>query len=675
MAESPSPIVKAKDFTDLQLQDATEDWSNHKALSVVSYNFNQSWQHISRFHGARWDEADKLYALWVKQERWPGTKIPRASMDVPIVFQQINAVIATIIGSIFSRHRYFTLDPKPGTTAEQARNKEELIRDAISRKQLRHTARRVLQSMLLYGNGVARVTLNRSRIHKTVWRDALIPQYKEVNIPGIVQGLRVLEDYKREVRKETLSYWMNNVNVSYVPLREFFPDPTSLSPLIGDESGQGPKWVIERVITQISELRTLREDPLFTDKIPGDDLLLQLAKSGTPASTSNRFRGQTFRSSPIAPIFNASLAPEDQNLEILQYTSDERQIWVINQTEVILNGPNLYRQINYANSFYADVLDNFYAMSLTDVVEPEQKLSRDLLNARLDELALGLHTPRITRRGVSFPKRFRHVFPGANIEADEPKEDVIPMPVSNITQNAFLEAAQSDIRSQKGSGVTDASQLGVASGIGDSMKRTATGSGIIASASGRRMGDILSNLEEYVLVPVIQMADNIIVEFFTPEQVQAYGEPDSLIKKDPITILGAQTTVRIRASNRFRNQSILAQTVPSLTQFLLQPGIIQALQAQGRTVDVNELVELWYEIMDRESTRDLVRDLSKQEQEALAQQQAADQSPGDDRIAADIAKSALSAQTQSESDAAKILNTVLGQALKGASEEGKSEGG
>jgi hypothetical protein len=52
------------------------------------------------------------------------------------------------------------------------------------------------------------------------------------------------------------------------------------------------------------------------------------------------------------------------------------------------NSANELGCLPFLNSFYIDVPNQFYGLSMADVCEPEQRLQQSIINARIDELAL-----------------------------------------------------------------------------------------------------------------------------------------------------------------------------------------------------------------------------------------------------------------------------------------------
>jgi hypothetical protein len=97
---------------------------------------------------------------------------------------------------------------------------------------------------------------------------------------------------------------------------------------------------------------------------------------------------------------------------------------MLNRDWVFYNKLNRYGKINYWSIHYADVLDRWHALAISDVAEGEQRLQQSITNARIDELALSIHRPMVKRRGVTIPAYQLKVRPGVVIETEVPEGDI-----------------------------------------------------------------------------------------------------------------------------------------------------------------------------------------------------------------------------------------------------------
>ena len=59
----------------------------------------------------------------------------------------------------------------------------------------------------------------------------------------------------------------------------------------------------------------------------------------------------------------------------------------------------------------------------------------------------------------------------------------------------------------------------------------------------------------------------------------------------------------------------MAQALPIMLQFIMGPEIIQSLAIEGKKVDVNEVLHMLWEISDWRNYRDVVVDMTPQDQQ------------------------------------------------------------
>ncbi len=84
-------------------------------------------------------------------------------------------------------------------------------------------------------------------------------------------------------------------------------------------------------------------------------------------------------------------------------------------------------------------------------------------------------------------------------------------------------------------------------------------------------------------------------------------------------VLGSPVRIKIEGSTRMLSKQALQQAVPFLFQFLAQGPLVQQLAAQGKAVEFGELFRMLEDAAGTSLSYNLVRPLSQQEQQRLAQ--------------------------------------------------------
>ena len=236
------------------------------------------------------------------------------------------------------------------------------------------------------------------------------------------------------------------------------------------------------------------------------------------------------------------------------------------------------------------LLDRWHALGICDVVEGDQRFQQQLLNGRVDELALALHPSTIKRRGTSIPMSQLRRRPGNTIEVQDPANDIIREPVTNITQDAYIEQNMSDIRVQKTTGLSDTFAFGTAPAAGNSANRTAAGINVQAQAGGSRIQGLVSVHESTVIEPMLYAWHLMNQRLLNPEQVlEVLGPLGQALKIDPLDVKNANVKFSMRASAKMQSRTAMIQLFQPIAQTFLNPAFMEAL-ARFNHMKVNPLL-------------------------------------------------------------------------------------
>jgi hypothetical protein len=402
-------------------------------------------------------------------------------------------------------------------------------------------------------------------------------------------------------------------------------------------------------------------------KIPSKEKLLELAAK-KPHTTGDQTKGNidTGKQGVWSPYVDQSTDPAAARLEVLIYWTQDRLVWLASREDVLYNNPNPEGFIPYYNIFYTDMLDRFYAIAVSDVLEGEQKLQEGVIDARIDELALSIHTPAAKKRGAAILPYQLKRRPGQVMELEDPNKDYVPLFPQNITQQAFIEVNASDNRAQKITGVSDLAVLGTPSSGGNSANRTATGVNAQSEASSSRIQYLVECLEMNTLEPLLTDWHMMNTKHLNPEEVvRILGPGGQALQFDPMQVMNASIRVSMRASARMKARVAMLQTFPQLAQTFLNPAFLDLLaKQQGKTINIMELAQLLLDALEYPNRVALFRDLTDEEKQALNQPPAADllkKQMADDRMAS--AKENM--ETKVEGDLAKeMLKQVVGNLTK-----------
>ena len=541
----------------------TQDFSAEAAVTIVKQEFDKysNWRHSSK--DTKWTDNDALYYGNVPRKNWEGTNVPRSSLGVPVTFDQIESAFPLIINELFNNQpRWFDVAPTPFTNVGQANQLADAIAyqlnlpldiSGITPTLQFHFA---VREMLRYGTGVM-----------------------EIGIDGE----------------------SNNIFLKWVPIKDFYFDPSINSPIIDHAAS-----VIRRKQISIEELEALRDKEGIT--LPSPAVLNFLSKQNLSeqADSTKEFLA-TLRGEMTYEVINGQpINPSQQKIELLERWSDEKLIWLLGRRVTIFNGPNPYgfKPFSMAPCFYDTGFA--YGRGYGDVLGDDQRLQQGLVNGRIDEISLALHPPRTRVRRTGLKKSLAWK-PGLIDEVEDPAKAVaIHYPI-NITQNAAQEIAMSEARVVKRTGINQATQTGTPTP--SNANRTARGASQPFQVSATRLRPIVENVENFMIVPLLYKMQFILNKFTPPDQ-QGVPASNGIV---PRNILGTPVTFQMLGSTKMVSREKLGQIILPITNTLFTDAVISALQGQGQTINFAEWSRMFSDATDTKEKYQLFRPMTEEE--------------------------------------------------------------
>ena len=658
MAAAENPLQAIQPLTAVEEHEKVltpqDSFTDEIALKRVKLDFDSAETFRRRNHEWRWANADAKFLGWKPQKYWEGTKIPRSSLSTYLTMEQIESMLPKVISVLFGESYWFDARPYPNTHPDEARAVQELIlaqlREVNGSTGIREVVRRSAKSSLQYGNGYIFLGWSRYKEQVPFFRDELIP----ITVPMVEPTLGIefqipTGKHNRVVTEELQEVEVNEPDLQYVSIRDLYVDPSANSP--NPRSG---KYVVHRALVTIDELEQLREVPEM--RLPPKEELLALAKEKSWASAdTSRQTQEQFRGVSYQPRNDYASGGEDQTIELLRYWKVNRLVWVLNRKRVVYNIPNPYNRIPFYGPWYVDVQDRHQALSMSDVLESEQLLQENVINAQMDELSLYFNKPLIKKRGEPIPLSQLRRRPGVVREVSDPEKDLIVEDNKPLLGDGYIQTQASEVRAQRRTGLSELVAFGSA-GSGNSANRTAAGINTQVSASLARIGYFIENLQENTIVPLL---DDLLLynqKFNTAQGVMEFlGADGQLVKLDPKTLRRAEVKFEMRASNKMMSRAALQQQLGLLMQTLLNPVLLEMLQSEGKTIDVQEIINIAFDATGaRPHKSALVRQLTPQEIQ-IRQQGAIDQT----KIMTQQIRGANQKEVAQENNAASLIETIL----------------
>jgi len=602
----------------------TETWSDSYAAKVAMADFKKAEGYRTINHDWRFRISDQLYLAWTQRKTWEGTKIPRSSVGIFLALEQIEALLPSVVLSLFPDNNRlpFDVEPEPGTLPAQA----SAVRDLISWQlqdlgepgrylTLREIARRAYKQSYIYGNGIVEFGVLDRNIVRNHFTRTNVPVRQTVAHPLTGEPVAVPTGQMRSiVQKFMQTQHVVRPMLTNIDLRDFYWDPNCNSHNINDGS-----FCATRHLLTVNQLLEYQGTDGFN--IPDARQLLQLAqiKSMTQGDSSKQnqesFRGMTYQ-----PSIDYSNDPALARVEVIRYWQANRHVWMLGRQWVTYNQQNQYGILPFLDAFYVDVPGRFAGLSICDLVEGDQKLAEAIINARIDELNLMIHRPLVVKEGRAFSASQQRIRPGVVWKVEDPQNDVKWMDNKPVTQDAYIEVDALERRVQKKTGVTDLAVLGTPSSGGNSANRTATGVSSQEGASGKRIQYHVENAEDQFLVPALNIIHSLNQIFLPPDEMQQVLGPEAqFVQIDPVDIMNASVRFRMNASSKMKIKQALAQGgIGLLLQTILNPELDQIAFQQGMTIDFSQVQRLINDTFGL-APMALFRQMQPQEQQEIMQ--------------------------------------------------------
>lgn len=644
MATMPSAIEEIKI--------APVAWDEAYALKVTEGDIELASADKIKNIDPKIQEGDELYISNPKKRFWDSTQIPRASVNIHLVYEQVNAIVPHIISALFGDPNHLDVDPRFGTTYEQASAVKHLLQfqmddmDDECYKNLREIILPMVMDAIIYGNGIIEFGWLLRHVNKCLYSRQDRPQIHIVN--GMVAGLSSVSQVVKDERDVQVSRpFTRNVN-----LKRFFIDPNCPSPIVQDA---GYAYTAEYM--DIEALETYRKVKGFN--IPDAKLLQEWAKNKSGQMGDNDTQYQdSLRGISSNPQVDQSKDPAKARVLVYRYSQKNRHVWRIkaggkDKDMIAYNERNKYNAIPFLNFCYSPLPGRFWGLGLAELLRSDQRTIEDLVNNRLDQENLWMFPPLIKPRGVTMPSSMFRNAPGRVWEGK--KDDYVHMDRPAPNAEAFAETQQIYLRVEKKTGASSLSVLGAPAAGGNSATRTATGVATQAAATSTRLMHTVENLEGQVLAPLYSAYLGMNKSFLDPNQMMQIMGDEGPIDIDPLDIFNASVRFRIKSSTKMRAKFVLQQMLPMMWEMGLNPAFLQHLAMQsGETADMKQWTELLCNAADVEYKK-LYRKMTPQEQQAMQQP------TPDQMLRNQMQQDRLEAQGQHQAmkDDTMLMNTVL----------------
>ena len=103
VAPAPEPLTGEAART---IKGPDDPWSNERALKIVRTDYAYAESYRTHAHDWRYRNASELYLAWAGQRYWDGTRVPRSSIGLYVVFEQVESMLPKIVDSLSDPESY-----------------------------------------------------------------------------------------------------------------------------------------------------------------------------------------------------------------------------------------------------------------------------------------------------------------------------------------------------------------------------------------------------------------------------------------------------------------------------------------------------------------------------------------------------------------------------------------
>jgi hypothetical protein len=585
----------------IQDTERTEKWLQHKQNVL------------------RWDQCQILYEAPQKIEYWDGTDIPKSHLSVFTVAKVAQSILPQITNALFADDPEFMLQPRPGTTQDTARAVTALLDYQLDDCDFRNVIEEGILSCEVFG----------THIWKWGWesvkrtRKVYVRNSKPINVPsGIPGGPPITLDTEDsdDIEVQEIEETIQRPILESLRLREVFVDSS-----LAKTDIRKAKFVCHRMKLSAAQLDDLRDFEGY-DILPKAELISLCFPPEEQAPTS----ALETRASSGYSDFQAT--PRDQEttsdpteelkFELLEYWTKERVITVLNRKLVIRNEQNPYGVIPFVAMQWWAVPNSFYGLGLGHTIGGEQLIQAGTINARMNQMSLNLNRGFIRVKGKNVPTGNIRLAPGRIIDVDD-QNSLKPMEKIDAVGEAFEEVQASDARAEATSG---ANELLVGGNMPDkgrtSLTSTATGANLLAGGTGSRMQAFVERFAMQVFRPVLEAfmeMDRMLLPMSMLRRI-LNDELQLAYQGDHLDILNARVSFNILAAARLQERRQMAQSLPFISQVLLTDPVHSMLQAAGQKIDIREIVSMYFDVSGWRNKRDVVKDMTPEDEQRVAMQ-------------------------------------------------------
>lgn len=619
----PYDLAQELDPSEIPIEYGQEP-EDEAALRLVLKDLNLAEYYVlAKGMTVSWDRDDRLYLYRMPQAFWEGSSVPRASLGVPLIFEHVESLMPQIMSALFSDNPPFDVTAKKKTLPETARAIRTLIAAQLRAMGFEEQTRLGIKECLVYGTGVWKFGFCEKEGHRLKYKYADVPEAQAAGLGVVLLPNKGSQTIQEEIERYTYHEpWLERVHIRFV-----VADPGLRVPDI-----RCAKYVIHRTYPTLEELEDLRNQPGY--KLPAKEFLASLYRPPRESPERSLLEGRStssvlntgVSSLDINMEFKAmprwqdsSRNPNEQPLEMVEYTTESKVITALNRKLCVKNDVNPLNKINYFSISFADVLDSWYGLGISQLLAGEQRLQQGVINSRLDELALRLSGTFLRTRGANTPTQQLRMRPGGIIDTDDVKGiQMITYPPA--VTDAFTEVEASDSRAQRRTGANQLVTQGTAPSSGQ-LGRTSAGVSTAVGALGARIGYWMDQICDLMFLPFLEAVHQMNCQWLPKEEIEDFfdSELNEEFSGSALDVKNANLKFEILAGSKLRSRMAMLQLAPQLVQLLQLAPVLDAIGDQQKKVDWPEMIQCLLDATDWPGAQKFIVEMTDEDRQRQQQ--------------------------------------------------------
>ncbi len=664
--------------------DGTLKTKNNK-LTLVVQSANMARNYIEKNQWALlWRDADLLYQSPRPMSVYDNTYVLEPNVQRFTVAKVCNAVVPQLYKGLFYDDPPMLMRPRPGTKQEVVDAKTALFSFILDECGFKTQTKWGLEQMAFLGTGIFKWGYN--------WKDIITYKRKAttLDIPaGDPQAanttISLPTDIPPDIRQE--------IKTVPMPFFQWRPiDKVYVDPQLWVSDIRRAAWVVDVQYMDYYQLNALREaienakkdgeegDAIKGWNIPSESELQGIWDQEAPQATTMS-AGLTHAKGIVhhSEEMNIQVSPDPRmkKLEVLEYWDRKQKILVLNQSHVICEAINEFREIPFLSANWWNRPKAFYGMGLGLIVGQNQRVDQGTINSILKILSYGVNPIYLRNRDDNAPTQTIKTGLGKIMSVTDVEKSYKLLESPKVPSDIWAALKESEQATESSSGADQQLVQGSSAGPRSGMGRSASGANILAGASATRLDGPLDNFIEQVFKPFLSIIDKLVFNVMSDAAVlhilgKEMGQ-DFLKGFNIQEYHDAQIEYEVLAGSSLAAKRTMAQSMVMLTQILDNPQIQQSLaDINEEYIDFKPIISMWLEASEWKNKNDIIKPMTdamkkKRDQNSKAammqmqvqakqadtqqkfqQKQQLEDQASDNRIKRDITREAAKASGMSE---------------------------